>query len=344
MELHLELGTLKENAAAPRLLPCGKAIVPLTHSSSDHATTSPNILQHAPPPLVKDLADNRQASISRVYTAMPYEPIIDPTRPIEVDGMDTTRPAALNAAFTASIMPLSPIREQDIMQAFPNTWKPIGANKDEKDDSLDALAAGLHPLPATSQQLRDINSLPDRAIQLRKICDKYANADPIVRNTWHRALKAEEKAAHTLTKASQSVLKLVQAANPCSIGPIGPCTRTQGLLAQGYYRPATSAGWRFPAGTPLMPRGLVPPNWSFAHHVAGLPQPPFPPSSTDPSDSDELDDVEDEASGSEPEDERTLHCPARRFMAKLQRHARASTYGKRPNDEGPAPCNKRPAS
>ena len=68
------------------------------------------------------------------------------------------------------------------MHEFPNTWKPIGANKDEKDDSLDALAAGLHPLPATSQQLRDINSLPDRAIQLRKICDKYANADPIVRN------------------------------------------------------------------------------------------------------------------------------------------------------------------
>ena len=116
-----------------------------------------------------------------MYTAMPYEPIIDPTRPIEVDGMDTTLPAALNAAFTASIMPLSPIREQDIMHEFPNTWKPIGANKDEQDDSLDALAAGLHPLPATSQQLRDINSLPDRAIQLRKICDKYANADPIQR-------------------------------------------------------------------------------------------------------------------------------------------------------------------
>ena len=41
MELHLELGTLKENAAAPRLLPCGKAIDPLRQSSSDHAMTSP---------------------------------------------------------------------------------------------------------------------------------------------------------------------------------------------------------------------------------------------------------------------------------------------------------------
>ena len=79
--------------------------------SSDHATTSPNILKHAPPPLAKDLADNRQASILRVYTAMPYEPIIDRTRPIEVNGMGTTLPAALNAAFTASFLPPLPIHE-----------------------------------------------------------------------------------------------------------------------------------------------------------------------------------------------------------------------------------------
>ena len=116
-----------------------------------------------------------------MYTAMPYEPIIDRTRPIEVNGMGTTLPAALNAAFTASFLPPLPIHEltsRDVMHAFPNTWKPIGANN---DDNLDVLVAGLHILSATRQQLRDINSRPDHAIQLREIRDKYANADPIVR-------------------------------------------------------------------------------------------------------------------------------------------------------------------
>ena len=339
MDLHFELDTLQENTAEPLLLPFRKTTDPLCESNSNQPTTSLTIAQA--PLLANNPANKRRATISCVHEALPYQPIVDTTRPIEVGCMDTNRPAHMNAAFIAPCLSPSSIHEGDITHVFANEWAPFGATKAGPDDTLEAVVAGLHPLPATTQQLREIKAGPNPAKHLRHICHLYAKANPMVRNSWHQALKSEEEAERTSATARRSVPKLAQTAKPCSIGP---CTHISHLLAQGYYRVTSSAGWRFPVGTPPMPRGLVPPNWSVANHVAGVPQPPFPPLSTEPSDDEEPDDVEDETSDSEPEVPRTEHsCPGRRFMAKLQHHTTASANGKRLKDERHTPCNKRPA-